>query len=783
MTLKAGWMDAAAETERVETLLAQMTVDEKLAQIAGVWVTSVIDLGTRQFDTEKARAKIPHGIGHLTRVGAASLLDPGRSAQLANSIQHYLVTETRLGIPAVLHEEACAGYMARGATSFPQAIAQAAMWQPELVEAMGRIINQQMRAVGARHALAPVLDVVRDPRWGRVEETYGEDPFLVSTVGTAYVRGIQGSDWRSRVVATAKHFLGYGWSEGGMNWAPAHIPERELREIFLTPFTAAIKTAGIASVMPAYHEMDGIPSHANVAYLVDLLRDELGFEGTAVSDYFGINMLKDYHKTAGDKADAAKQALAAGVDVELPAADCYGSPLREALDDGRIDIELVDACVRRVLLQKVQLGLFESPYVDEGRVPEIYTQLAGRSLSVEMARKSIVLLKNDGILPLSPTLSSVAVIGPAADSVRALQGDYHYPSHLENMFDPDANPDAPNPAQSPRDVNWSEHFPPSVTVTDGIGAHLKGGRVVYARGCDFIDPDTSDFEEAVKAARSADVAIVAVGDKSGLARGATSGESIDRASLDLPGVQQQLIEAIAATETPIVLVLLNGRPMSLTNVLPLVSAVVECWQPAEQGGTAIGDVLFGAVNPAGRLPMSFPRSVGQVPVYYNHKPSGGRSHWQGTYIDEETTPLFAFGHGLSYTSFNYSDLAITPPVTEAQGTVHIAVTVTNIGDRDGDEVVQLYIGDPVATVTRPVQALKGFTRLTLPAGESRRVTFALDVRHTAFYDAAMRYIVEPGEFTVGVGASSADIRLQGTFTVEGDVTEVEQVFSTPVIVE
>jgi len=767
--------------ERVSDLLETMTVEEKVAQLAGVWARDLID-NERQFAPELAAQTVPNGIGHITRIGAVSMLPPQKSAELANNIQRYLLEETRLAIPAIVHEESCAGYTARDATSFPQAIGMGATWDPESIEAVAGVIRRQMRAVGAHHTLAPVLDVARDPRWGRLEETFGEDPFLISAVGNAYINGVQGDDWHSGIVATAKHFIGYGFSEGGLNWAPAHIPARLMREIYATPFAAAIHEANVASVMNAYQELDGIPAGSDKAIMVDLLRDELGFDGVVVSDYFTINMFVDYHKVAANKCEAALMGLEAGIDVELPALDCYGPPLLEAIEQGAIDMALVETSVRRLLEMKVRLGLFEDPYVDTGAIPEVYSDPAHVELSRKTAEKSIVLLQNDGILPLSPDTGKIAVIGPSADSARLLQADYHYPSHMEGIMNmSEANMDAPAPGEKNLVIDWEEHRPPTVTPLQGIRKVIsEATRVTYTPGCEITGEDTSGFPAAVDAAKAADVAILVVGDHSGLGTDSTSGEAVDRATLGLPGVQEQLIEAVAETGTPTVVVLLNGRPPTLTNLVDRVNAMLEGWLPAEQGGAAIANVLFGEVNPGGKLPVSFPRHVGQVPVYYNHKPSGQRSHWHGNYADMSTKPLFEFGHGLSYTTFEYSDLSLSHDAAGAADTVEVSLTVTNTGDRAGDEVVQLYISDPIATVTRPVKALKGFRRVHIAAGESQRLTFQLPVAHYAFYDRDMNFVVEPGEARVLVGAASDDIRLEGAFTITGETTEVEQVFSTPV---
>jgi beta-glucosidase len=773
--------------ERVEHLVSAMTIEEKVAQLWGMWVIDIIEGhgDAKKFSTAKAVQRIPHGVGHLSRIGGAAVLVPELSATLANSIQRYLVEQTRLGIPAIVHEESCAGYLGRGATTFPQAIGLAATWEPELIRKMADVIRQQMRAVGAHHALAPVLDVCRDPRFGRTEETYGEDPFLISAVGTAYIQGIQGADPRNGVAATAKHFVGYAMSEGGMNWAPAHIPARELREVYAMPFKAAIQQARIATVMNAYHEHDGVPAGSSVELLQDLLRHDLGFDGIVASDYFTLNMFFSYHKIAQTKEDAARMGLKAGIDAELPTVDCYGEPLLAALKAGTIDSALVEASLRRVLRLKFQLGLFENPYVDAGRAMEVYNTPDQLALSRELVRKSMVLLKNEyALLPLSKALNSIAVIGPSADSVRLLQGDYHYPSHLEGIFDPEVRLDEPAPAERARLIDWSAHFPPSTTILAGIKAAVSSQTAVhYARGCDTTGNDTAGFEAAVTAAKHADVAVVVVGDKSGLALGCTSGESIDSATLELPGVQQDLIEAIHATGTPVVVVLLTGRPYAIPWIAEHIPAVIQAWLPAQEGGAGIADILFGDANPGGRLPISIPRHVGQVPVYYAHKPSGGRTHWQGEYMDLPTTPLYPFGHGLSYTQFSYSDLDISPTQIGPNGIVSIALTLKNVGTVAGDEVVQLYIHDEVGSVTRPVQELKGFIRLKLSPDESRRLTFDLDVRHVAFYDRAMRYVVEPGVIEVQIGSSCHDVKLSGTFTITGAVTTVDQVFSTPVRVE
>lgn len=765
--------------ERVDHLLSQMTLDEKLAQLGSVWATDLMN-ERRQFVEANAQQKVPHGIGHVSRVGAVTLLKPEASATAANAIQRFLVEQTRLGIPAIVHEECCAGYMARDATTFPQAIGLAATWAPELIEEMAGVIRIQMRAVGAQHGLAPVLDVCRDPRWGRIEESFGEDPYLIGRIGVAYIRGLQGTDLSEGVVATGKHFLGYGFSEGGLNWAPAHIPEREMREIFAMPFWVAIQEAGLASMMNAYHELDGVPCGASKELMVDFLRGELGFDGVVVSDYFTVDMLKSYHKVAVDKADAAVQALEAGLDIEIPATDCYGAPLRQALDAGLIDMSLIDLSVNRVLKMKFQLGLFENPYVDTGKILSVFNTPDQRDLSLELARKSIVLLKNaDNFLPLSPELESIAVIGPGADSIRLLQGDYHYPSHSEGVVLSEINTEAPTPMRDLTGINFLEHFVPSVSVLSGVKALVSPRtQIHYAPGCEVTSHDTSGFEEAIAAAQKSQVAIVVVGEKSGLSQQSTTGEALDRATLGLFGVQQQLVEAIHATGTPVIVVLLNGRPLSTAWIDEHVPAVIEAWLPAQEGGTAIAEIVFGKVNPSGKMPISVPRSEGQIPVYYNHKVSGGRSHWHTDYVDMSVSPLYSFGHGLSYTQFEYSNLQVSSVNVNAEDTITIQLGVQNVGSCGGDEVVQLYLRDPLASVTRPVKELKGFKRLTLAPGEQKTVTFHVPVQQMAFYDRQMQFVVEPGEIQVMVGSASDDIRLTDSFNIVGQTTLVQPVFNT-----
>lgn len=777
------FMDASRSTdERVDDLMQQMTLEEKLAQLGSVWVYELLD--NFQFSEAKAVRFLEHGLGQVTRIGGASNVNPVQSARLANAIQRYLLENTRLGIPAVVHEECCSGYMARGATVFPQAIGVASTWEPALVEAMTDVIRQQMRSVGAHHALAPVLDVARDARWGRVEETFGEDPYLVAQMGIAYVTGLQGPSLDDGIIATGKHFVGYGMSEGGLNWAPPHLSRRELLEVYLHPFEAVIRKAGMASMMNAYHELDGIPCGISHELLTEILRDQWGFDGTVVSDYFTVNTLSTYHHIAPTKAEAARLALEAGLDVELPQVDCFGAPLLEAVRAGQVPVELVDQAVRRVLTQKFAAGVFEHPFVDDSVV--VFDTPEQRQLARTLAQKSMVLLKNEGdLLPLPKGLQSLAVIGPNADNVRNLFGDYAYPAHIETLIEAGRGNNVlglpvPEHVSNPHGYAPAlEDFIEADSVLKAIRAAVSEGTTIhYAQGCDVRGDSREGFDEAVAAARQAEVAILVVGDKAGLTEECTSGEARDRATLDLPGVQADLVRAVYATGTPVVLVLLTGRPVTLGWIADDVPAILEAWFPSEEGGHAIADVLFGDTNPGGKLPMSFPVSVGQVPVYYGHKPSGGRSHWKENYVETSVKPQYPFGYGLSYTTFEIGNLRLSASEAQAGETVEISIDVTNTGARAGDEVVQLYTHQYALGITRPVKELRGFKRVTLEPGQTASITFALPVDLLAFYDRDYRYVVTPGAVDIMVGASSQDVAASATLTLTGAITEVEKVFSS-----
>ncbi len=747
---------------RVKDLISRMTLDEKIAQIGGAWSYEFIDGG--KFSEKNAESLIKDGIGHICRPGISTALPPKEMAELINGIQNFLEKHTRLSIPALVHEECLNGFMAKKAAIFPQIIGMASTWEPELISKMAGVARENMVAVGVRHGLSPVLDVARDPRWGRVEETFGEDPYLIATMGTAYVKGLQGDDLKNGVAATLKHFVGYGLPEGGLNWAPAHIPARLLLEVYLYPFKEVIQKGGALSVMNGYHEIDGIPCAASTKLLTDILRREWGFEGAIVSDYFAVENLHSYHHIASDKANAAVLALTAGIDAELPKLDCYAQPLKEQIGKGLVSSKLLDIAVSRILRLKFILGLFENRYVKSEEAAKFFDLPAHRELALETARKSIVLLKNEnGTLPLNKNTKTIAVIGPNANSKRNLLGDYTYPAHIEVMLKAveEMGMQVSLPDEPPDHITV-----PMITILEGIKARAgKKTKVIYAPGCEYNSASKDGFPEAVEAAKAANIAILVVGGKSGLTPDCTCGEMRDRTELGLPGIQEDLVKALYETGIPIVLVLVDGRPVALDWIADKIPAIIEAWLPGEEGGNAIADVLFGDYNPGGKLPISFPRKTGQIPIYYAHKPSGARSQLWGDYVDSGTTPAFDFGHGLSYTAFELSNLRIKPEQVQSDGTISIKIDVENTGDRSGDEVVQLYVNDQVASVTRPVKELRGFKRVALEPSEKKTVAFELPVETLGFYGKEIKFIVEPGIFKVMIGSSSRDIRLEGMFEV------------------
>jgi beta-glucosidase len=766
--------------QRVNKLLSQMTLDEKLAQIGSYWIFELQTDG--RLDWGKTAGKLKYGIGQITRMAGASTLHPVQAAETANSLQRFLMERTRLGIPAIIHEECCSGALMLGGTMYPQMLGLASTFQPELAEKMTTAIRKQLLAIGARQGLAPVLDVARDPRWGRVEETFGEDPMLVSHFGMAYTRGLQSENLAEGVIATGKHFVGHSLSQGGLNCAPVHIGMREIYDVYITPFHAAIRDAKLASIMNAYPELDGEVVAASRRILTDLLRNRLGFDGLVVSDYEAIIMLHNFHSIAANPADAARMALDAGIDVELPNTVCYGDALKSALDNGGINLDFIDLAVQRHLRKKFELGLFENPFVDENKVMEVFETPEQRMLAREIAHKSMVLLKNDGLLPLQKSIRSLAVIGPNAHNGRNQLGDYSYAamSKLLQWREPE------DFAFLGRELSELDEYQIKITtVFDGIRSIVSPeANVYYAKGCENLSDDTSGIADAVELAAQADAVVLVLGDRSGLTPDCTTGETRDSSDLKLPGVQEDLARAIFAIGKPVVVVLITGRPYALSAISQDANAILQAWLPGEEGGAAIADILFGDVNPGGKLPITFPRSVGQLPLFYNAKPAGIKSHWYIDYVSEKVTPLYPFGHGLSYTSFKYSDLTIKRKQVTRGESADISLSVENIGEIAGEEVVQLYIHDEFASIPRPVKELKGYRRVRLEPGEKKHITFHLPVDQLAFYDLDSDLVVEAGRIEVMVGSSSEDLRLRDEIEIVGErkMAIRERVFVCPVTV-
>ena len=752
---------AASALKRTKDLIARMTLAEKAAQMMCVWQEKAQKLVDAEgnFDPAKAKAAFKRGEG-LGQVGRPS--DAGapaaapwmgrnakQMAELTNAIQKFFLEESRLGIPVVFHEECLHGHAARDGTSFPQPIGLGATFNPELVEALYAMTAYEARVRGTHQALTPVVDVARDPRWGRVEETYGEDPFLNTQLGIAAVRGFQGDASfkdKRHVIATLKHFAAHGQPESGENCAPVNISERVLRETFLHPFKDCIQQAGAISVMASYNEIDGVPSHASQWLLRDVLRKEWGFKGFVVSDYYSIWELSHRpdthgHFVAADKKEACRLAVEAGVNIELPEPDCY-LHLAELVRNGLLKEKQLDDLIAPMLFWKFKLGLFDDPYVDPVEAERVVGCEKHRALARQAARETITLLKNENHLaPLNPaTLKTIAVIGPNAN--RPLLGGYSgAPKH-------------------------------NVTVLEGIQAKLRSRvKVLHAEGCKITangswqqdevvasDPaeNRKQIAEAVAVAQRSDVVVLAIGGNEQTSREAWSLKHMgDRTSLDLIGRQDELVDALAATGKPLVVLLFNGRPLSINNVVEKAAVIFECWYLGQECGDAVADVLFGDFNPSGKLPISIPRSVGQLPIFYNHKPSARRG-----FLWDDARPLFPFGFGLSYTKFKLRNVRLEKKRIARDGSTRVRVEVTNTGKRAGMEVVQLYIRDLVSSVTRPVKELKGFRKIELQPGETQTIALGITPATLAFYDVNMNYVVEPGDFEIMVGTSSRDEDLE-----------------------
>jgi beta-glucosidase len=734
---------------RVKDLLSRMTIDEKVWQLMGLWNGGIEDFNDEFLnDPEKMKASFGKGANsiHPAFWGLKETVDQ------RNKIQEYFVEKTRLGIPVIFVDEGQHGMMRRDATAFPQAIGLACSWDADLFEKVYSRIAKEMRTRGTHHALTPVIDVCRDPRWGRVEETYGEDPYLNGILSCAAVRGLQGSSdgtiASDHVAATLKHFTGHGQSEGGQNTAPANYSLRVLHDYHMPPFKMCIDNVKPASVMPSYNEVDGVPSHANKWLLKDILRKEWGFEGMVVSDYYGVEQLFNKHFVADDIKDAAKTAFNSGVQFEFPQANCY-KYLPELLREGKIRLADIDVAVSQILELKFRLGLFENPYVDLKTAIRVSRDPSSRELALKAARESIVLLKNDNLLPLSKSkYKKIAVIGPCAKDV--FFGGY-----------------AGEPYQK-------------VSLFEGIKNKVgKKSEVLFAQGCKLTTNATIPFfnwkldeikfptreenlrliNDAVKVARKAEIVILAIGENEHLCREAWAKTHIgDNMTLDLFGQQEDLVRAIVELGKPVVVYLMNGRPLSINYIEKNVPAIIEGWYMGQETGTAAADIIFGDVNPSGKLTITVPKSAGQLPMFYNFKPSAQLND----YLSQDNKPLYYFGFGLSYTRFRFSNLRLEKGKIKLNGATKVKVDVTNTGKRAGEETVQMYIRDKVSSVTRPVKELRGFKRISLNPKETKSVTFEIKPDHLAFHNIDMKYVVEPGEFEIMVGNSSRDEDLQKT---------------------
>ncbi len=745
---KPPYLDKTLDADRrASDLLGRMTLEEKVRQMSMVARFGDL-LAKKKVSVAAMRrryGKISPGCIDDPRLG------PEATAEAVNAVQRYLVEQTRLGIPAIVTGECLHGHMSGGTTVFPQAIGLASTWDVDLIAEMGSVIAKEARVCGVSQALAPDLDLARDPRWGRVEETYGEDPYLVSRMGVAYINGMQGNGPtidRKHVACMAKHYAAHGSPEAGVNCGPVAGGMRDLYMHYLPPFEAAVKEACVSAIMNAYSEYEGVPAAASKLLLTTILREQWGFPGWVFSDYCSIEMLHSFHRTAATPGEAGRQAVEAGLDLEAPSEFGFGDRLLELVREGRLAEELIDRSVSRILRAKFLLGLFESPYADTKAVGRTVHRPEYRRLARRIAEESVILLKNDGgVLPLSPDIGSIAVIGPNADLAQL--GDYTVPEAR------------------------------GVTPLRGIRrAVSKGTTVRFAPGCSMIGYSEEGFAEAVEAASSSDAAVVVVGGTSNFYGGvgwgadqgaATCGEGFDMSDLNLMGVQEKLVRAVHETGTPTVLVLMHGRPNSITALARDIPAIVEAWYPGEEGGHALADVLFGNVNPSGRLPISVPRSVGHVPACYNHAPSARGVYGKpGTpespgrdYVFSDTRPLFAFGHGLSYTSFRYTRLRVSPKSIRPDGRAEVKVNVRNTGARAGREVVQLYVNDLYSSMTTPVKSLRGFRKISLQPGEQQTVTFDLRPEDLAMLDANQQWIVEPGDFEITVGLLSTRLTVSG----------------------
>lgn len=764
------WQDTTATAEqRAAALLAELTLEEKLAQLGSAWVgnNEVSGNVAPMQDVWAAGASsfeqlTRHGLGQLTRPFGTKPQSVTEGIDRIVHLQSAVVKGSRFGIPAVVHEECLTGFTTYGATVYPTALAWAATWSPELVQRMAAAIGADMAAVGVHQGLSPVLDVVRDYRWGRVEETLGEDPYLVATLGAAYVKGLE----QEGIVATLKHFAGYSASRAARNHAPVTIGPREFRDIILLPFETAIREGGARSVMNSYSDVDGVPAGADPTLLTGILRDEWGFTGTVVSDYWSVAFLQTMHRIAETMPEAGAAALTAGLDVELPDTLGFGDGLLDLVRQGRVSEALVDRSALRVLRQKAELGLLDPDWTPRRSVAAGLARdldsAENRSIARDLADRSVVLLANDQrTLPLAEP-ATLALVGPCGDNALAFMGCYSYPNHVRGKY-PDLGTGLPAPS-----------------LLESLRAELPGTDVRFELGVPVRDRDTAGIPAAAAAAAGADVCVAVVGDLAGLFGVGTSGEGCDATDLALPGAQHDLVEALIATGTPVILLVVSGRPYALSSYQGRVAAIVQSFMPGAEGGQALAGVLSGRINPSGKLPVQVPALAGGQPSTYLQAPLGRNTEGISNL---DPTPLFPFGHGLSYTDYAYTDLELSTESIGTDDAVQVSATVTNTGDRTGEEVVQLYFSDLHASLARPVVQLAGFARVPLAPGESARVTFDFHAERTAFTDLTMRRVVEPGRVDLTIGPSSEDRRLTAAVTITGatrPVTVGNWTLTTPV---
>jgi beta-glucosidase len=766
-----------------------MTLEEKAMQLSCVMPLALLDRDGLM--RGQADMLIKQGIGHVAGIGLLGHKAPETIAKSINAIQRYLLTETRLKIPAIFHNEALNGVVAPHFSAFPTPIGLAATWDPAAVQEMADIMRRQMRATGMLHALAPVMDVARDARWGRVTETYGEDPYLVSAMSVAFTRGMQGKDLRDGVLVCAKHFLGYSVTEGGQNMAATAVGPRELYDVYARPFEAAIRLAGLAGVMASYAEFEGVPIHVSRAVLTDMLRGRMGFTGTVASDYNGVGWAQTRQLVADTPEDIGALALRAGMDVELPAVHGYGQALVKAVKNGKASESQVDESVRRLLRDKFALGLFETPYVKED--PIVIRKVAGEGndLSRRLAAESVTLLKNDkNLLPLGRDIKRMAVIGPHADSTVIGFPHYTYPAAIPMLrvaiklgtFPMPGVGDLPKegmaalPAELASVGDDLEQYVRkeygALSLAEAIRKLLPNAQVTAAAGTGVLPSNPQDIPAAVAAAKAADLVILYIGGKAGwFGDDLTEGEGGDTANIDLPLQQVELVNAITALGKPTIAVLSFGRPQGLGPVIDKLPAVLTAYYGGPHQGTAIADAMFGVTNPSGKLPITLPRHVGQVPIHHGqHYGSGYRrtkADIHRGYKDMPSTPLFAFGHGLSYTSFDYSPLKLASNSVDVAGELRASLTIRNTGKRCGTEIVQLYAADTATAVTLPAQQLIGFERVDLEPGQSKTVSFIVPLSVLAYTGASGDLVMEPGPIDVSVGSSSSDITSIATLNVTG----------------